>query len=435
MDGVMAVKRQGTAAHVRAAILGRLVERRNGIVDHTVRRIWDEIPAYSAMPRPALAADVREHVARHLEALTRVLTNEAAPTREDLLFTRRHTAARVGRIPLADYMQAFRTFLDVMWHELLGEATDEASSQAVLAVVGLVIDYVNLATTYAAELYGEIEQLELSGGERVRRDLLEDLVAGRPVLPGPRQDAARDAGLAPTIPCFVIVAVPRGSSPDEQTLRSAAHSIARACRSQLMPLAVLRRDELVVVSSLRDAHPNQVVAGLVTTQEKLAQQGVRLGLGVSTVQLGLGGVASAYPEARGAAECIGPNGGVLALPELSALDYLISFRDPTAQRLIAPGIQRFIHDDLGRGGVLTSTLLAYFDSNLNVTAMSKRLFIHTNTAHHRLHKIAEQTNLDLRKLEDVLELVVAIRLAQPLGDRPPGAWTSLPGQPGRPEVG
>lgn len=54
--------------------------------------------------------------------------------------------------------------------------------------------------------------------------------------------------------------------------------------------------------------------------------------------------------------------------------------------------------------------------------MSKRLYIHANTAHHRLHKITEQTGLDLRKLDDVLELVVAIRLAQPLGDRPPGAW-------------
>ncbi len=99
------------------------------------------------------------------------------------------------------------------------------------------------------------------------------------------------------------------------------------------------------------------------------------------------------------------------MPSLSALDYLISFRDPTAQRLISPTIQQFIQDDIERGGVLTGTLIAYFDCNLNVTAMSKRLYIHTNTAHHRLHK-----------LDDVLELVVAIRLAQPLGDRPPGAW-------------
>lgn len=53
--------------------------------------------------------------------------------------------------------------------------------------------------------------------------------------------------------------------------------------------------------------------------------------------------------------------------------------------------------------------------------MSKQLHIHANTAHHRLNKIAEQTGLDLGKLDDVLEVVVTIRLAKPLGDRPPGA--------------
>lgn len=415
--------RQITSAQVRAAILARLGERRDEIVETTVRRIWSEIPAYAGKPAPGLADDVREHVAKHLEALLRVLVADTPPTREDLLFTRRHTAARVGRIPLTDYMQAFRTFLDVMWHDLLEEATDEANSQAVLALVGLVIDYVNLATTYAAELYGEIEQLEVTGADRVRRDLLEDLVAGRPVVPGPRQDAARAAGLAPNTQCFVIVGVPRGDAPDEQLLRPAAGAIARACSSQLMPLIVLRRDELVVIAAVRDVEPKQIVAALNAVQERLARQKVRLAIGVSTLQPGLSGVPVAYHEARGAEECLGPSGGVLALTTLSALDYLISFRDPTVERLISPAIQRFIKDDLEHGGVLTSTLVAYFRSNLNVTAMSKQLHIHANTAHHRLNKIAEQTGLDLRELDDVLQLVVAIRLAQPLGDRPPGAWS------------
>lgn len=33
------------------------------------------------------------------------------------------------------------------------------------------------------------------------------------------------------------------------------------------------------------------------------------------------------------------------------------------------------------------------------------------------------TGFDLRKLDDVLQLVVAGRLARPLGERPPGAWS------------
>jgi DNA-binding PucR family transcriptional regulator len=419
----MAPKRAPAPANVRAGILDRLGNRRDQVVDETVRRIWAEIPAYSALSAPALAGDVRDHVAKHLEALVQILRRDEPAAREDLLFTRRHTAARVGRIPIADYMQAFRIFLDVMWHDLLEEAKDEVSSRAVLALVGLVIDYVNLATTYAAELYGEIEQLEAAGGERVRRDLLEDLVAGRPVAPGPGQDAARESGLAPNVPCLVAVALPRSPALDEQVLRSAAGAIGRACAGRLMPLTVLRRDEIVVVARVHDGDAGRTVAELKATHQRLARQKVDLAVGLSTPQPGIAGVAAGYVEARGAADSVGPQGGVLALSAMSALDYLISFRDPTAHRLISRAVHQFIRDDLDRGGVLAETLIAYFESDLNVTAMSRRLHIHANTAHHRLNKIAEQTGLDLRRLADVLDLVVAIRLAQPLGDRPPGAWS------------
>ncbi len=407
---------------MREAILERLDARRDQVVDTALHRIWTEITPYASQPI-ALQADVREHIAKHLEALVRLLATNSPPVREDLLFTRRHTAARVGRIPIADYMRAFRIFLDVMWHDLLDEANDEITSRTVLALVGSVIDYVNLATTYAAELYAEIEQEAIAGGERVRRDLLEDLVSGRGVGTGPGQEAARSAGLSPSTPCLVVVAVPRSDTPDEHVLRSATGAIARACAGRLMPLTVMRRDELVIVAPAPGPDSRPVARNLAETQQRLARQDVRLAIGMSTVQAGLAGVGDGYREARGAAECLGPSGGVLALPNLSALDYLISFRDPTAQRLIPQQIQRFIGEDMDRGGVLTATLLTYFESDLNVTAMSKRLNVHANTAHHRLQKIAEQTQLDLRKLDDVLQLVVAIRLAQPLGDRPPGSWS------------
>jgi sugar diacid utilization regulator len=406
----------------RLAVVKRLRERAEEIVAETVRRIAAEIPAYGGDQHPGLLADVRQHVSRHHAALVPLLEAGRTPTREDLLFTRRHTAARVGRVPIADYLRAFRIYMDVMWRELLGQARDPAAAQAVLTLVGLVLDYVNVATTYAAELYIEIEQVELAGGERVRRDVLEDLVAGRPVVPGPRQDAAREAGLGPAVPCLVIVAVPRSPTDDEQLLRSAAGALARACGGSLRPLTVLRRDEIVVVGPSRDGGAGTVVDGLTQTFQRLAQQRLRLAIGVSTVHPGLTEVASAYREARGAAECLGAGGGVLALPALSALDYLTSFRDRTAQRLIPQRVRRFVDDDLEHGGVLAGTLLAYVDCDLNVRAMSRRLYIHSNTAHHRLHRISEQTGLDLRKLGDVLSLVVAIRLARPLGDRPPGAW-------------
>jgi hypothetical protein len=408
----------------RDALLARVQDRSDELAERAVETIWAEIPAYGAVRDRGLAADVGQHIGEHQAVLLRSLTAEAPPTREDLLFVRRHTVRRVGRIPIADYMRAFRIYQDLMWGVLLAEARDEATGRLVLALVSPVLAYVNVATTYAAELYIEIEQFDLAGGERVQRDLLEDLVAVRPIPPGPRQDAARDAGLGPDIPCLVILAVPRTAPLDEQVLRSVAGAVARACGGRLRPLTVLRRDEIVVVAPAGDSEASQVVAGLTETYERLVKQEVRLAIGVSTIHPGVGDVASAHREARAAADCLGPDGGVLALPALSAFDYLVSFRDATAERLIPPEIKRFVQADLDHGGVLTGTLLAYVESDLNVKALSERLYVHTNTAHYRLNRIAEQTGRDLRKLTHVLELVLAIRLAQPLGDRPLTAWGS-----------
>lgn len=411
-----------SATSALPAVLDHLQARWEEVVVRATERIWAEIPGYPEVHDPNLRADVVEHIGAHVRSLISTLAG-APPSRETLLFTRRHTARRVGRVPIADYLKAFRITQEVIWAVLGEAATAENSPMTLLGLVDPLLDHINMATTYAAELYIEIEQLDMAGGDRVRRDLLEDLVASRPVPPGPRLDAARDAGLGREVACLVVLALPRSVTEDEQVVRSAAGALARACGARLRPLLVLRRDEIVIVAPAREADTGQVVAELALVHERLAKQDVRLAVGVSTVHPGLGGMASAHREARGAAESLGPDGGVLALPSLSAFDYLTSFRDATAQRLIPAAIHGFVQEDIAHGGVLTTTLLTYLACDLNVKVLSERLRVHPNTAHYRLNRITEQTGYDLRNLECVLELVIATRLARPLGDRPPGGWS------------
>ena len=101
----------------------------------------------------------------------------------------------------------------------------------------------------------------------------------------------------------------------------------------------------------------------------------------------------------------------MALAELTGFDYLTLRADPTAGRLLSPAVQCFVEEDAAAGGVLTSTLLEYAAANLNAKVAAQRLYIHVNTAHHRLARIEEKTGCDLRKLADVQELLIAIRLA------------------------
>jgi hypothetical protein len=134
-------------------------------------------------------------------------------------------------------------------------------------------------------------------------------------------------------------------------------------------------------------------------------------VGISTLHDRLADVPAAYTEACLAVEPLRETGGVLALGGLGVADYLIlRAGDKTAWRLVPPAVRCFIEDDLDQGGVLSDTLLAYVASDLSVKLAAERLYVHPNTAHYRLSRIEERTGLSVRRLADVLLLMIAIRL-------------------------
>jgi DNA-binding PucR family transcriptional regulator len=183
------------------------------------------------------------------------------------------------------------------------------------------------------------------------------------------------------------------------------------------PLTVVRRDEIVVVAPAAGRPLQAVSEALISSQSKLANGGLQLTIGVSTVRNGLGRIPAAYREACAARDRL-DGGGVLALPTLSAFDYLTLVGGDTARNLISDAVWKFVESDLAEGGTLSETLLAYVAANLNAKAASEQLHMHVNTAHYRLGKIAERTGRDLRNVADVLELLIAIKLAQSDGRTP-----------------
>lgn len=126
-------------------------------------------------------------------------------------------------------------------------------------------------------------------------------------------------------------------------------------------------------------------------QRDLAGAGVELAIGVSTAFETTAGLPAAYREACGATEALGPGGGVLSLVDLTAFEYLPLRSDTTALRLLAPAVRSFVEDDAAGGGALIGTLLAYAAANLNAKVAAERLYIHVNTAHRRVSRIAEKT--------------------------------------------
>ena len=390
-----------------------LATRRSELAEESLRAIRAAVPAYAAIADPKVLADVTEHVAENHDALRASLLRGLRVTAEDLAFIRPHAARRARHgMSLADFLHAFRIGHRVIWEAILKLADEhpEVGSEA-LTAAGLVMEFIDLASTHAAQTFLDAQQLLLAEGDRVRRDLLEDLLAGREPLPGPRLTAARASGLAAGGRCMLLAAVPLNQLDDDLALRSAASALARAVGGAVRPLTVVRHDEIVIVRSLAGEDARGLTDPIERTQRELARAGVSLAIGISTVFETTAGLPDAYCEASTALHSLSPAGGVLALPELSAFDYLTLRRDATARRLVSPQVRRFVEEDLANGGTLTGTLLAYAEANLNAKVAAGHLYIHVNTAHHRLARIEEKTGCDLRDLSDVQELLIAIKLA------------------------
>jgi sugar diacid utilization regulator len=392
-----------------AGLIEALTARREEVIEKGLHRMRTEIPEYRAIVDPAFIEDVRRHIALHHEAMVRSVAAGRPVPLEELSFIRARATRRVGRIPLASFLQAFRIYHEEFWDALLASADSEAERMIAIEAAGTIIRYINIAAAEAAEVFLEAERLLHAQGERVRRDLLEDLLGGRTPAPGPKLTAARDAALGPGAACVLVAAHPLGPPQDERQLRAAAVALARAAGTVVAPLAVVRHEEVVVVASL-DRPVEALIDALEAAREQLAADGMRLAIGVSTVQDGLERLPDAYREAVTALERARGSGGLVALPALSAFDCLALFGPDTARRRIAPAVRAFVLEDLAEDRVLTTTLLEYVASDFNTKLAAERLFVHSNTARYRLGKIEERTGCDLRRVADVLDLLIALRV-------------------------
>ena len=392
-------------------IADALQARRDELISTGVAEIQERMDTYRRAD-PALIADVTSHIAEHHDLLCAVLRRGRPATAREFEFVGRHAALRARRgISLSDFLEAFRSYHNVVWDAVLdasapgGEAADQA-----LAAARTVIRHIDLATTKASAAYLEAQQLLVADGDRARRDLLEDLLAGRPPATAAGLVAARAAGLEGEARCVVIAAVPTVAPENEAALRPAATTLAGAVDRGRAPLAVARHGEIVVVKALTAKERPSLRAALEKACKRVASHGMELAVGVSTAQDGVATLGNAYREASLALGRLGPHGGVLSLPDMSAFEYLMLRGDDVARRLIAPEIEQFVAEDRAQGGPLTRTLLAYAEADLNAKAAAEALLIHVNTAHYRLARIAEKTGCDLRRLPDVIDLVIAIRL-------------------------
>ncbi|MFG2725648.1 PucR family transcriptional regulator [Streptomyces canus] len=385
------------------------------LVARVVEAIFDQVPVYRASSDPRL----RELVATRADAALRAFARsvrESAPIRSgDFRLSRQEANLFIEHdVPLSEFLQGYRIGQIALWQGVLTLAGDDpAIREAALSVAEPLMHAAEVASTAAAEAYLDAAQYRLAESDRAHRDLLEDLLERREPPPGPRQALLRTAGLEPGTSLLVVTAVPIAPLSHEGLLPEAA-ALLTGHRDRGTPgLTVLRHAEIIAVLPAPRHGLTNLMADLEQTRAELAGKGVHLAVGISTVHTGLTQLPEAYAEANIARTGAGPHGGMVALPMLSAFDYLILQADRTARRLIRPRVRRFVEEDLARDGGLVATLMAYAAADLNAKTAAVRLHLHVNTVYYRLERIAEKTGCDLRRFGDVVELSLAVRLLGP----------------------
>lgn len=363
---------------------------------------------------PAQAADFAETVTEGLVAVLAAM-EERRPLRDaDVAFLwahiRRRTQAGVAE---GDMLAVVRIFQRVVWDAIFDLAGEhEAALSAALALARPLLGYVDVLSHAVDAAFSEADAAIALRASSVRRELIELLLAGRDPAPGPLSAAAGRAGLHPQCSPLVISARPLGVC-ETDALLVASLALQRAAGGVDEPLAVARSDEVVVIRAAAAGEVPSLVTAVVAARQQLAERGLVLAVGISTLHDSRRGIPAAYGEACLAREHTRPEHGVLAMCELGVADYLIMRGgDETAWRLVPPAVRRFVEEDASGGGVLSETLLAYVDCDLNVKLAAERLFVHPNTAHYRLARIEERTGCTVRRLADVLLLAVAVRLAR-----------------------
>ncbi|MEV0314282.1 PucR family transcriptional regulator [Nonomuraea fuscirosea] len=417
------------AAAVRAErtrILSELLSDLPALAVVALATMLEEIPAYAAQDA-VFRTDVRDQVVKHYRAKLGVLLEERTVTFEDISFTRRAAMrrARAG-VALADYINAFRVGQQVFWEAVVERAGHTyAGREAALSLAAPLMRYCDFASTHAANAYMEFQQYAAAEAVRESRDLLETLLAGGLPTRGRELAAAQAHGLGPDArtPLLVVLAVLAGpaapvpSGPDQgaDALHAACAAIARTGGNGVRTLSVVRQSEIVAIPVLGSPHgAEELCDRLQGVLRGLTAEGIRLAMGVSTVAAGAAQLPQAYQEARAALDFLPEEGGVAALPRITPFQYLALKADDTARNLVDARITALLSEDRARGGVLTATIRAFAEADLNLRMAAERLQIHPNTAQYRLRRIQERTGRSLRSINDLVELLVAIALQDTL---------------------
>ncbi|MGW6423719.1 PucR family transcriptional regulator [Nocardia sp. NPDC055053] len=400
----------------RARIVSCAYDHADDIADDVMTTLRAQLPGYGTAD-PGFLADVHDQLARLSRTGLGALLERKRVTAADVTYARQAAARRArSGLPLVDYIAAFRLGQRAIWKSLLAHAGDtEAGREAVLSLAGPLARYTDLISAQATDAYLEFQQYVAAESGRDSQALMDTLLEGTLPAGGPHLSVATAHGIGAdrTTPLVVVTAVVLDGSADGagETRQLVSAAAARVGVNGLRTLSVVRGGEIVAIPALgRDGSAEQLCDRLRAMRDDLAAEGIVLAVGVSTAVTEVAQIPRAYRQAQAALALLPEDGGVLALPQMTPFRYLLLRADDTTRQLVDPRIGTALADDRARGGSLAETIRAFAAADMNLREAADTLRIHLNTAKYRLGRIQELTGRNMRSVNDLVELLVAIEL-------------------------
>jgi DNA-binding PucR family transcriptional regulator len=395
------------------AVLDRLAADAPAVALRMADAARAEVAEYAAVRDAGFGAEVLAHAEEHVHAFVECTRRGRPLSGAELDFVRERGARRARELLSLDaLLEAYLIGQRTIWEAIAEAAGDSPEGLRVAReLTAVTFEYTHAINVALAAAYVRERQALTSDSERGRRDLLDRLLAGGGA-DGAEMRRAEALGLRPDAQHVVVVA----PGPDDgDHLRFVQQALALDDRGA--SFVVARNDEVTAILPVFVRRgPLEVRAALDLAAGRLSRTyGVTLQAGVSSVCHALADVGRGYGEAKRALRHA-PDAGAVAIEEIGLLDYLIEQADDSARRLVPPAAHALMAEDRRQGGVLTATLQAYADCDLNVARAAALLVVHPNTVHYRLGRVEGVTGRDPRRLSDLLELLLAIRLSESLAN-------------------
>lgn len=407
---------QSQNARSTRALIRRLEERAEQIAVAMAMRAR-EVPVYAAYDDDTFLESALQHCRDHVDAFLIVGREARQLLGPELDFVRRQAILRARQgVPLEPLLHVYRMG-HIAIHDAIVEAggSSKAGMTAAIELTKRTMAHIDLITTTYTQSYLEAQHAMAMEAESLQRELIERALVGTSGPDGRDADEARALGFDPDRPYVAAVIVAVGADgPGEElaavlaALKSGSGHFGRSA------IGTLRGGEalaLIPASHESASRARDQLAQTVTGRGAVAG-------GISLVCQGLADLRTAYTQARAMAG-LAAAGTVISLEDLTPVRYLLLTADETARALVDPRIAAMLADDAAREGALARTLLAFLEADLSATAAAAVLYVHPNTVHYRLGRVADACGRDPRHVSDLLDLVAAIRLLdlvpEPLG--------------------